>query len=115
MKSSSSKATEDSQGQATLCPGCGASGIRTTVELDTFPYGDGLDVVTLSARVPVRTCEACGFLFTDHEAEQLRHEAVCHHLGLMSPNEVKNLRQRYSFSQSEFARLTRIDEALSRC
>ena len=52
-----------------------------------------------------------GFQFTAYVAEQLRHEAVCHHLGLMTPNEVKNLRQKYTYSQSEFSRVTRIGEA----
>ena len=46
------------------------------------------EAVELTAQVPVRTCNACGFQFTDDVAEEARHEVVCRHLGVMTPKEI---------------------------
>jgi YgiT-type zinc finger domain-containing protein len=70
------------------CPTCGGHNVHTTIETETFAYGDGPEAVGLTVRVPVRTCNNCGFQFTDDIAEEVRHEAVCRHLGMMSPKEI---------------------------
>jgi len=93
------------------CPACGDHNIRTTVETETFTYGDGAEAVDLTVHVPVRTCNSCGFQFTDDIAEVVRHEAVCRHLGVMSPKEIQGVRKAYGMSRADFARLTRIGEA----
>ncbi|MCP4655335.1 MAG: type II toxin-antitoxin system MqsA family antitoxin [bacterium] len=93
------------------CPVCAGSEVRTAIEVQAFLYGEDPNATELSARVPVRTCDSCGFQFTDFEAEQARHEAICRHLGVMTPAEVAEIRKRYRFSQAELARLTRIGEA----
>ena len=93
------------------CPACGDHNVRTTIETETFSYGDGPEAVELTARVPVWTCTSCGFQFTDDIAEESRHEAVCRHLGVMSPKEIQRIRKTYGMSRADFARLTRIGEA----
>jgi len=66
----------------------------------------------LSARIPVRRCEECGNQFLDAEAEDLMHEAVCRHLGVMTSSEVRAIRRQSGrLSRAEFARITRLGEA----
>ena len=88
-------ANEDRQGQQSRhaegalpgiqCPVCAGAEVRTTMEIETFLYGEDPNAAELTARVPVRTCDSCGFQFTDFEAEQARHEVICRHLGVMRP------------------------------
>jgi DNA-binding transcriptional regulator YiaG len=59
----------------------------------------------------VRSCKECGFEFLDEEAELARHAAVCDHLGVLKPAEIRGLRERYQLSRAEFANLTRVGEA----
>ncbi len=99
------------QQESNLCPNCGAKDIRTTWMDDTFPYGVGADAVQLTARVPLRTCAACGYQYYDEEAEDVRHEAVCRHLGVQTPAEIQALRKKYGLSRAEFANLTKLGEA----
>lgn len=93
------------------CANCGSTNVTTSIEDDAFPYGAGADEVTLHATVPVRTCGDCGFSYTDEIGEDARHEAVCRHLGVMTPAEVRNVRERLGMSRAEFARLTGLGEA----
>jgi DNA-binding transcriptional regulator YiaG len=93
------------------CPACGAGGLSFRRVLQTFKYGEGAEGITLSATVEIGTCSACGLEFTRESAERARHDAVCRHLGVMTPGEIRALRNSYVLTQSEFARLTRIGEA----
>lgn len=105
------KNTEPVLTAITRCPSCGAGTTTRRIETDTFLYGAGADAVTLTANVPVFACESCGTNFTTSDAEDARHDAVCRHLGVLTPGEIRALRLRYGFSRSEFARLARIGEA----
>jgi putative zinc finger/helix-turn-helix YgiT family protein len=60
--------------------------------------------------LPVRVCEACGAEYVDDEGEEIRHEAVCRHLSVLTPKEIQRLRERYG-TQAAFAKLTGIGEA----
>ena len=93
------------------CPQCGAVSVTTYRHYDTFNYGSGDSSVTLHADLPVRRCAACGFEFLDQEGERLRHEAVCQHLGVLSPAEVRGIRKRYGMSRATFAQVTGLGEA----
>jgi DNA-binding transcriptional regulator YiaG len=93
------------------CTGCGSSSVVTETTVEEFPYGTGEAPVQLKAAVPVRTCRHCGFQFTDHRAESARHEAVCRHLGVMTPGEVEGVRTRLGMTRAAFAELTRLGEA----
>jgi putative zinc finger/helix-turn-helix YgiT family protein len=94
------------------CPSCGHGTVQTTYIEHKFSYGDGDRSVELSANVPLRRCPECGVEFFDSVAEELQHEAVCRHLGVMTPAEVRAVRQKTgSLSRGEFARITRLGEA----
>lgn len=93
------------------CPSCGKNGAQTSMVDDPFVYGEGSDAVELVARVPLRTCAACGFEFLDSEAEDAQHEAVCRHLGVLTPSEIRALREKHGFSRAAFSQLTKLGEA----
>lgn len=76
-----------------------------------FPYGLDDSAPELTVNLPVRICSSCGFEFLDHEAEILKHEAVCVHLGVLSPKEIRAIREAYGLSRSEFAQVTGLGEA----
>ncbi len=94
------------------CPECGSKRIVTEAVDHRFPYGREDPPVELSACIPVRRCAECGDEFLDDEAEDLMHEAVCRHLGVMTPSEVRAIRRQCGgLSRAEFARITRLGEA----
>ena len=93
------------------CDLCGASGLSTELVRDPFIYGAGTGAVELSADVPVHTCAQCGVSYTGEEAEIVRHEVVCRHLGLLTPAEIRGLRERYDLSRAAFARVTGFGKA----
>lgn len=93
------------------CANCGSVNVSTSMEADRFTHGVGADAAELSVVVPVRTCSDCGTQFTDEEAERLRHEAVCRHLGLLTPSEIRDVRISYGMRRAEFANVTKLGEA----
>lgn len=93
------------------CAECGSDQIQTSPTREEFPYGSGADQVTLSAVVQVHQCGKCGSQFTDESAEQVRHEAVCRHLHLMTPREVQGVRRRYELSRADFSGVAGVGEA----
>jgi putative zinc finger/helix-turn-helix YgiT family protein len=93
------------------CPECGHPEVTTRWVDRTVPYGLAPDTVEIPVRLPARQCARCGFQFFDEEAEDLRHEAVCRHLGVLTPAEIRALRAKLGLSRAEFARLTRLGEA----
>jgi putative zinc finger/helix-turn-helix YgiT family protein len=97
--------------KSTQCPSCEGELTSTRHERLEFDYGQPPQQVRLSAVVPVSTCEGCGFSFTGEAAEVLIHEAVCRHLGVMTPSEIKGVREQLGLSRSDFAKLTRLGEA----
>lgn len=103
-------ANEDS-GKTFRCPNCDSTDVRTTLETDRFDYGSGQDATTLSAEIPLRTCASCGFEYTDAETEDIRHEVVCRHLGLLTPSEIEAIRNHFGPTRAEFALRSRIGEA----
>ena len=81
------------------CPACAGSTsdiiVREKVPVDEF--GAFFEV-----EVPVVTCAACGFQFTDQRAEELRHEAACRHEGLLTPSEIREIRRAVNMTRVEF-------------
>ncbi|MDE0154080.1 MAG: YgiT-type zinc finger protein [Gammaproteobacteria bacterium] len=69
--------------QELTCPLCGNTGIKTSWKPDVYSYGTGESMAELTVDVPVRRCEACDFEYLDDEAEQLKHGAICRHLGVL--------------------------------
>ena len=93
------------------CPQCGETSITTYWHHDTFTYGSGDSAVNLHVELPVRRCGSCEIEFLDHEGERLRHEAVCRHLGVMSPAEIADIRKRFGLTRAAFAEVTGLGEA----
>lgn len=93
------------------CPECESADIVTSYEVETVPYGSGDEAIGLTCRVPVRKCRNCGFAFTDDQAAEIRHEAVCRHLKVLTPAEILEIRKHYGLSRGEFSKLTHIGEA----
>lgn len=93
-----------------ICGSCDTPGLRTELVRDPFIYGAGEDAVELAVEIPVHTCSYCGS-YTGEEAADIRHDAVCRHLGLLTPNEIRELRGEYEMSRAAFATLTGLGEA----
>lgn len=93
------------------CPQCGAGGITTLSHRHSFNYGAGEDAVELTVDLPVRRCGACEFEYLDHVGEKLEHQAVCRHLGVLSPDEIRRLRIGHRMTRARFAHVTGIGEA----
>jgi putative zinc finger/helix-turn-helix YgiT family protein len=94
-----------------LCPDCGSSKIETSEENHSFTYGHAEDKADLIVKVPVRACSDCGASFLDRVAEDLCHDAVCQHLGVMTPSQIKGLRKLYNLTQAQFRDITKLGEA----
>lgn len=94
-----------------MCPLCDSRSIETTLHVDEFDYGNGDSAVTLKAEVPVRYCSKCDLEYLDEVGEQLQHAAICKHLGVLSPSEVCEVRNRYGMTRAEFAEATGLGEA----
>ena len=101
----------DGTSEQQCCPECGNTTVGSRIERQGFPYGEGAQAVELEAFVPVRKCSECGFEYLDDSAEAIRHDAVCRHLGVLTPDDIRQVREEYDFSRAEFARLTRLGEA----
>jgi predicted RNA-binding Zn-ribbon protein involved in translation (DUF1610 family) len=78
---------DDEEAFVLECPNCEGRSVRTEIVSEPFDYGIGPNPVRLLATVPLRTCENCGFQYTDRVWEAARHEAVCRHLEAMTPRE----------------------------
>ena len=88
------------------CSLCGSSAIETAIHSHGFHYGSGERTAEISVEVPSRECRDCGFTFLDAEAEELKHDAVCRHLGVLTPGEVRRIRKRYGMDRADFAEVS---------
>lgn len=95
-----------------VCAGCGEARVRTEEVGHAFPFGAGEDAVQLTAPVPLRVCESCGFEYLDHEAEERQHDAACRHLGLLTPTEIFEVREALGVDRADFAALTGLRESM---
>jgi putative zinc finger/helix-turn-helix YgiT family protein len=91
------------------CPECGVHAVRLEHKAHSFKFGTD-EPVELTATLPIWTCEACGYGYTDGLGEEIEHAAICRHLGLLTPDEIRGLRNKLGLSRPEFARLTRFGE-----
>ena len=85
--------------------------VNTFDHQEEFEYGSGKSAVTLQVQLPVRRCDACDFEFLDQDGERIKHEAVCHHLGVLTSTEIREIRKQYGKTRSSFAELTGLGEA----
>jgi DNA-binding transcriptional regulator YiaG len=90
------------------CDDCDAPHTVTrSYETEQLVYGSGEDAVTLEVVVPVWRCAACDSAYTDAEADEIRHEAICHYLDRPTPREIREFREANGLSQDELAKLGR--------
>jgi putative zinc finger/helix-turn-helix YgiT family protein len=94
-----------------ICPSCGHQGIERQEQEYEFPYGSGEAEVMLKAQVTLTLCPTCGVKLIDQAGEEACHDAVCRHLRVMSPTQIRGLREMYQVTQKEFAELTSLGEA----
>ena len=102
---------DDDPGADENCVQCGAPGVTTMLHRDSFSYGLGADAAKLHTTIPVRCCGACGFECVDDEGMLIRHQAVCKHLGVLGPTEVRAIRECHGLNRETFARITGLEEA----
>jgi putative zinc finger/helix-turn-helix YgiT family protein len=93
------------------CPSCRESEVSTTMERGQFVFRSGGINYNVSADVPVHSCPACGESFVSEIGESARHEAICHAMRRLTPQEIYSLRERLSLSRKSFAELSGIGEA----
>lgn len=67
-----------------LCPNCEMS-VRRALVVEEFMYGVAEPRATVTVTVPQFTCDACHLIYTGHEAEAIRSEAVQALLPLVEP------------------------------
>ena len=97
--------------QKRSCARCGAETVDTVEHRHTFRYGAGESAADLTVDLPVRRCGVCGFEFLDQESERIKLEAICEHLGVLSPSGIERIRQRYGMTQAKFAEVTGLGTA----
>lgn len=102
---------ESKEPRGECCPVCEKACVTVRKVMDTFLYGEGQDAKELTVEIPVHECSACGFRYFDEAAEKIRHAAVCRHLGILSPDEIRRIRKTNALSQSAFAAITGLGEA----
>ena len=95
----------------TACPLCGSAAITTSTHPHAFEYGSGDSAVELTVTVPVRRCDDCEFDYLDDVAEGMKHDAVCDHLGVLSPSRIRRIRDDHRLTRARFARISGLGEA----
>ena len=93
------KISDFNSGETETCIMCGEGEARRSFEFQEFAYGS----VTLQARVPVWSCATCELQYVSADGERAQHEAVCRHLGRLTPTEIKAIRVGARLSQREFS------------
>jgi putative zinc finger/helix-turn-helix YgiT family protein len=94
-----------------LCIECGSARLVERQKEQSFAYGPPGDQVTLTASMPVMTCEDCGYESFDQRGDAARQAAVCRHLGVQTPDEVRRTREGAGLSRAEFCQLTGFGQA----
>ncbi len=89
-----------------LCIECGGSNLVERMREQSFPYGVPGDQVILTALMPVFTCEDCSYEYFDERGEAARHAAVCRHLGVHTPEEIRKIREGTQLTRAEFCQLS---------
>ncbi len=91
---------------AQICIECGSAGVSEQIKEQRFAYGSEENQVLLTASMSVFTCAACGYEYFDERGETARHAAVCRHLGVHTPEEIRHIREGMRLTRADFCRLT---------
>ena len=93
------------------CPTCNSGNVQSQTVNSSFPYGEGESAVTLAVNLRAFECRDCGLEYVDDSAEDLKHDAVCRHLGVFTPTEIESIRDSLGMTRSKFSQVTKIGEA----
>jgi len=93
-----------------MCPICGLGTIKVERKPETFEYKGQ----ALTLELTVYSCDVCGEGFFDNE-EMKKHQKTIKNFqrrvdGLLTSEEIKQIREKYSLSQRELARILGIAE-----
>jgi putative zinc finger/helix-turn-helix YgiT family protein len=89
------------------CPECAHGHLVPSTRDEEFDYDLGDETIKVLARaVPIERCDSCGIIASGPAAAKVRHEAVCRAAGLLTPSEIKAIRDRFGWSQQYLADLT---------
>jgi putative zinc finger/helix-turn-helix YgiT family protein len=88
-----------------VCLECGSSRLKEEVKEQMFPFGPPAAQSILTASMPVFTCQDCGYEFIDERGESARHDAVCRHIGVQTPDEIRRVREATGLGRAEFCRI----------
>jgi putative zinc finger/helix-turn-helix YgiT family protein len=89
------------------CPECGQGQLLPLTRTEEFDFDLGDETVRVRAEnVPVEQCDKCGEVMSGPAAARVRHEAICRAAGLLTPSEIKAIRENFGWSQQHLADLT---------
>ena len=78
------------------CPVCGKGHLEHRIITDSFDYEEekrkGKKITIVAENVPVQVCTNCQETFSGPEAGLIRHRAICRALGLLTPEEIRGIR-----------------------
>src|SRR5438477_13026168 len=91
----------------TKCPECGEGQLFAFTRTEEFDFDLGDETVKVRVEnVPVKKCDKCGEEMSGPAAAKVRHEAVCRAAGLLTPSEIKAIRDQFGWLQQYLADLT---------
>ena len=93
------------------CPSCGEPGVQWRDAQHEIIHGVGKEAVWLKVMVPVGKCSVCEYEFIGEAAQIKAHDAVCRHLGVLTPSEVREVREQRGLSHAQLAHELGVDEA----
>jgi putative zinc finger/helix-turn-helix YgiT family protein len=101
-----------SQEHGPNCACCATGHLVTQFRKESFEHEteDG-PVMVEADRVPINVCDTCGSVFVTALTAKVRHEYVCRMLGLITPDEIREIRERHGLTKTEFARITKFGES----
>ena len=81
--------------------------LRFFTRTEEFDFDLGGETVKIRAEnVPLEKCDQCGEVMSGPAAAKVQHEAICRAIGLMTPSDIKTLREGFGWSQQYLADLT---------
>ena len=94
------------------CPRCREGRLVAVRVDDAFDLRTETGIVHVVALgVPIEECPRCGEQLIGPESGRVRHDAICKTVGLLTPEEIRGIRERLGLTQSEFSDLTGFGEA----
>lgn len=98
---------KEQTGPIKRCPECGQGQLSAISQNEEFDFDLGDKTVkVVAADVPVEQCDQCDEILSGPAAAMVRHEAICRAVGLMTPLEIKSLREAIGWTREQLADYT---------